>query len=84
VRGVERPVTLGGEEGAVAVERVVKLADRLEDATGGAQARSARHRLLGRCEQIGVLREQDLDDEEQGRVEQRKGLGDRQRDRGGA
>jgi hypothetical protein len=63
-----------GEDSSVGLEGVVQLADSLKNATSGPQSGSG---WLGRFaggEQVGVLRDEDLDEEEERRVEERNGL----------
>src|SRR5271170_5580818 len=84
--GAGHEAWLVGKEGAVGVEGVVDLADGEEDVAGGAEGGGgvARVVVLVECrEQIGVLGEEDLDEEEQRRVEERQRLGDGQRYGGG-
>ena len=71
--GAGHEAGLVGKEGAVGVEGVVDLADGEEDVACGAEGGGGVARVvvvLERREQIGVLGDEDLDEEEQGRIEE--------------
>ena len=68
-----------GEASAIGGERVVHLADGVEDAACGRQpvgAHPGHVARLGRDEQVGVLGEQELNKKEERSVEEREGLVD--------
>jgi len=70
----------GGQDGAVAVEREVQVADGVEEAVGGAERGcwAPWCRLFWWGEEIRMLGDEQLDHEEQRRLEQRQELGDGQ------
>src|ERR1700691_921593 len=72
------------EDGAVAVERVVQLADSGEDAASAVERRirAKALRLLGSGEQLRMAGDEELDHEEEGCFQQRDDLGDGHRDVG--
>ena len=70
------------EAGAIDFERVLELSDSIEEEVDGAEVRRpGGPDVLRRRQQLGVLCEEDLDDEESRRVEQSERLGDGQHER---